>query len=136
VHCELPTQFGVHKVGDVRLGKRLIIDRARAKLRTLGHEQAAAAQEDVGALKLNVTDLATALGEVGSKQEPWGKLEQRRKQAAMARTGKVNGDRLRAKKKLEGYQKLLLSSKSKGGGSLKPGFEKEPGWVARMGTTN
>ena len=93
-------------------------------------------QEDVGALKLNVTDLATALGEVGSKQEPWGKLEQRRKQAAMARTGKVSGDRLRAKKKLEGYQKLLLSSKSKGGGSLKPGFEKEPGWVARMGTTN
>ena len=44
MHCELPTQFGVHKVGDVRLGKRLIIDRARAKLRTLGHEQAAAAQ--------------------------------------------------------------------------------------------
>ena len=61
VHCELPTEFGVHKVGDRRLGKREIIERARAKLRAMGQTEAAAAQEDVGALKLNVTTPEDAL---------------------------------------------------------------------------
>ena len=61
VHCELPTEFGVHKVGDRRLGKREIIDRARAKLRALGHT-AGGGNEDVGALRLNVTELKDVPG--------------------------------------------------------------------------
>ena len=36
VHCELPTEFGVLKVGDKRLGKREIVERAKAKMRQMG----------------------------------------------------------------------------------------------------
>ena len=56
VHCELPTEFGVLKVGDRRLGKKEIVERALGKLRALGRTTATTVQE-VGTLTLNVTRL-------------------------------------------------------------------------------
>lgn len=58
MHCELPTAFGVHKVGDRRLGKREIIERALVKLRKLGHPAASMSHVDIGKLALNVTGLS------------------------------------------------------------------------------
>lgn len=57
VHCELPTEFGVIKVGDRRLGKKEIIERARSKLLRLGKVEAASPEyiNGAGTLRLNVT---------------------------------------------------------------------------------
>ena len=57
VHCELPTEFGVIKVGDRRLGKGEIIERVRKKLLKLGHTEAAMLKQisNAGTLRLNVT---------------------------------------------------------------------------------
>lgn len=58
MHCELATAFGVQKVGDRRLGKREIIERARSKLQAMGHTAVAAgAHVKIGEMRLNVTTL-------------------------------------------------------------------------------
>jgi len=58
MHCELATAFGVHKVGDRRLGKRDIIERARRKLQALGITAASGdSYAKIGELRLNVTTL-------------------------------------------------------------------------------
>lgn len=87
VHCEMPTEFGVLKVGDRRLGKKEIVERALAKLRVLGRTTATSAK-DVGTLTLNVTRLAeqrqTAPGGGVSgharadrrRARPWGRSRQ------------------------------------------------------------
>ena len=58
MHCELPTSFGVLKVGDQRLGKRDIILRAQHKLRRMGSAAADMSPDVIGKLALNVTALA------------------------------------------------------------------------------
>ena len=49
-------------MGDRRLGKKEIVERAKAQLARLGQAQAAAAKEDVGTLRLNVTELSDVPG--------------------------------------------------------------------------
>ena len=61
VHCELPTEFGVLKVGDRRLGKREIIEKALSRLRALGRASSATHQT-IGAMALNVTRLPRLAG--------------------------------------------------------------------------
>ena len=55
MHCELPTVFGVQMVGDRRLGKREMVERALSKLRALGHAASSFSHQDIGKLTLNVT---------------------------------------------------------------------------------
>jgi hypothetical protein len=58
MHCEFATAFGVQRVGDRRLGKREIIERARLKLKRMGNAAAAAdAHDKIGDMRLNVTTL-------------------------------------------------------------------------------
>lgn len=60
MHCELATAFGVQKVGERRLGKREIIERALTKLRAVGNHAAHFSHHDIGKLTLNVTRLESA----------------------------------------------------------------------------
>ena len=59
--ASLPTEFGVLKVGDRRLGKKQVVEAARKKLRAMGRHAAADMRDDVGTLKLNVTTLDGSL---------------------------------------------------------------------------
>lgn len=60
MHCALPTQFGVHIVGDKRLGKKLVAEGVKTKLEAMGIRTGMDAGE-MGKITLPVTRLPGGL---------------------------------------------------------------------------
>ena len=73
MHCELATTFGTPKVGERRLGKREIIEKARAKLAALGNKAATMSYQEIGKLSLNVTGMAYGWRSSSPPQSRWSR---------------------------------------------------------------
>lgn len=99
MHCELATSFGVQKVGERRLGKREIIDRALSKLRAVGNHAADFSHQDIGRLTLNVTRLNSTRslqGSAGQKGSRAAGQHSLQRAAGRERTERVFGHRGRS----------------------------------------